>query len=207
MRFSSRALLFCGGLFSDASFRASRDAVNGDGALRRSSNGRAFVYRSTIRPVVHPPSTMRSKRVPERERWKFVAQVCRSMWAQSPRMPVRASSRSKSLRTALPVRARPRQSVNSASSCPSSPLRWSAMYESSAVRVSMGRLTSRGWTALVVAALTCRRRSLRSTSPRRSPASSSLRRPQPRSVPHLVVGERVPALVLHLRHAHEPELD
>jgi hypothetical protein len=29
--------------------------------------------------VVHPPSTMRSKRVPERERWKFVAQVCRSM--------------------------------------------------------------------------------------------------------------------------------
>jgi hypothetical protein len=91
MRFSSRALLFRGGLFSDGrfSFRASRDAVNGEGALRRSSNGRALVNRSTMRPVVHPPSTMRSKRVPERERWKFVAQVCRSMWAQSPRIPAR----------------------------------------------------------------------------------------------------------------------
>ena len=48
MRFSSRALLFCGGLFSDGrfSFRASREAVNGEGALRRSSKGRAFVYRA-----------------------------------------------------------------------------------------------------------------------------------------------------------------
>jgi hypothetical protein len=43
MRFSSRALLFCGGLFS---FRASREAVNGDGTLRRSSKGRAFVKKA-----------------------------------------------------------------------------------------------------------------------------------------------------------------
>ncbi len=89
MRFSYRALLFCGGLFSDGrfSFRASRDAVNGEGALRRSSNGRAFVYRSTIRPVVHPPSTMRSKRVPERERWKLVAQVWRKHVGAEPADP------------------------------------------------------------------------------------------------------------------------
>jgi len=67
-------------------------AVKGDGARRRSSNGRALAYRSTIRPVVHPPSTIRSKRDPEPERWKFVAQVCRSMCVQRSRMSVRQHS-------------------------------------------------------------------------------------------------------------------
>jgi hypothetical protein len=58
-RFPSRPLLRCEGRFSAGrfSFCAARDAVNGEGALRRSSNGRALQYRSTIRPVVQPPST------------------------------------------------------------------------------------------------------------------------------------------------------
>ena len=76
-RFPSRPLLCCEGRFSAGrfSFCAARDAVNDDGALRRSSKGRALQYRSTIRPVVHPPSTCMSKREPEPERWKFVAHV------------------------------------------------------------------------------------------------------------------------------------
>src|SRR5206468_11629676 len=66
------ALLCCEGHLSAGrfSFRALRDAVNGDGARRRSSNGLAFVYRSTTRPVDHPPSAIRSKREPEPDRWK-----------------------------------------------------------------------------------------------------------------------------------------
>jgi hypothetical protein len=77
VRFPNRPLICCEGRFSAGrfSFRALRDAVKGEGARRRSSNGLAFVYRSTIRPVVHPPSTIRSNREPEPERWKFVAQV------------------------------------------------------------------------------------------------------------------------------------
>ena len=63
VRFSLRALLCCEGHFSTGrfSFRASRDAVNGEGTRRRSLDGRVFVYRSTIRPVVHPPSAIRSQ--------------------------------------------------------------------------------------------------------------------------------------------------
>src|SRR5206468_151768 len=101
VRLSLRAFLCCEGHFSIGrfSFRALRGAVNGDGARRRSSIGLAFVYRSTMRPVVHPPSVMRSIREPEAERWKIVAHVWRSMCAQRSGIPLRTARRSKSFRT------------------------------------------------------------------------------------------------------------
>ena len=51
IRFPYRPLLCCEGRFSDGLFSAiaARDAVKGDGALRRCSNGLALQYRSTIR--------------------------------------------------------------------------------------------------------------------------------------------------------------
>lgn len=107
-----------------------------------------------MRPVVHPPSTMRSKRLPDPERWKLVAQVCRIWCAQRSRIPVRAFRRSKSLRTALPVSAFPCRSVKSGASSSVSPVRWSAMYASSALTASMGMVTSRAWTDLLVVART-----------------------------------------------------
>src|SRR5438132_93097 len=55
--------------FGRFAFVASRNAVSGEGPRRRSSNGGDFVYRSTIRPVRHPPSACRSKRLPLAERW------------------------------------------------------------------------------------------------------------------------------------------
>src|SRR5205809_6323676 len=115
IRFPYRPLLCCEGPFSERLFSAiaARDAVKGDGALRRSSKGLALQYRSTIRPVVHPPSTCMSNLDPDPERWKFVAQVCRSMCAQRSGMPVRTLSRSKSFRMALPVSPLPRRSVKS----------------------------------------------------------------------------------------------
>ena len=56
VRFASRPLLCGDGRISHGCFslRAVRDAVNGDRARRRSSNGRALLYHSTIRPVAHP---------------------------------------------------------------------------------------------------------------------------------------------------------
>ena len=81
----------------------------------RSSKGRAFVYRSTIRPVVQPPSTIRSNFEPEAERLKFVAQVCLCMCAHRSRIPARAFKRSNSFRTASPASASPRRLTKSGS--------------------------------------------------------------------------------------------
>jgi hypothetical protein len=54
MRSSSRVLSFCKGHFSTGRFscRRLRGAEKGEGALRRSSKGRAFVYRSVMRIAV-----------------------------------------------------------------------------------------------------------------------------------------------------------
>ena len=63
VRVADRPPSCCGGRLPTGRFPfvASRNAVSGDGPRRRSSNGRLFVYRSTIRPVRHPPSVERTK--------------------------------------------------------------------------------------------------------------------------------------------------